>query len=72
MIEIWKDIKNYEGMYQISNYGRVRRDNRLLKLVDKGHNYLVVCFSVAKVQPIFHPAMDLRKNKKWKSVKKKY
>lgn len=23
MIEIWKDIPNYEGRYQISNYGRV-------------------------------------------------
>lgn len=22
--EIWKDIKNYEGLYQISNYGRVK------------------------------------------------
>ena len=21
--EIWKDIKGYEGLYQISNYGRV-------------------------------------------------
>lgn len=24
MKEIWKDIKNYEGMYQISNLGRVK------------------------------------------------
>ena len=23
--EIWKDIKGYEGLYQISNYGRVKR-----------------------------------------------
>ena len=22
--EIWKDIKNYEGLYKISNYGRVK------------------------------------------------
>jgi len=22
--EIWKDIKDYEGKYQISNYGRVK------------------------------------------------
>lgn len=22
--EIWKDIKNYEGLYQVSNFGRVR------------------------------------------------
>lgn len=25
MKEIWKDIKDYEGLYQISNYGRVKR-----------------------------------------------
>lgn len=24
MGEIWKDIKNYEGLYQVSNLGRVR------------------------------------------------
>ena len=23
-MEIWKDIKNYEGLYQVSNYGRVK------------------------------------------------
>ena len=25
MDEIWKDVKDYEGLYQISNYGRVKR-----------------------------------------------
>lgn len=24
MTEIWKDIKNYEGLYQVSNLGRIR------------------------------------------------
>lgn len=23
-MEIWKDIRGYEGLYQISNYGRVK------------------------------------------------
>lgn len=23
--EVWKDVKNYEGLYQVSNRGRVRR-----------------------------------------------
>ena len=27
MKEIWKDIKEYEGLYQISNYGRVKTLN---------------------------------------------
>lgn len=25
MIEEWKDIKGYEGLYQVSNFGRVKR-----------------------------------------------
>lgn len=32
MTEIWKDIKNYEGLYQVSNLGRVKslRRNKVL------------------------------------------
>lgn len=29
--EIWKDIKNYEGYYMISNYGRVKSLDRYVK-----------------------------------------
>lgn len=28
--EIWKDVKDYEGLYQVSNYGRVRSLNRFV------------------------------------------
>lgn len=31
MEEIWKDIKGYEGLYQISNFGRVRSLERKVK-----------------------------------------
>lgn len=27
-MEIWKDIREYEGLYQISNLGRVKSVNR--------------------------------------------
>ena len=30
-MEIWKDIKGYEGLYQISNYGRVKSLERIIK-----------------------------------------
>lgn len=30
-MEEWKDIKGYEGMYQVSNYGRVKSCSRLIK-----------------------------------------
>lgn len=31
MPEIWRDIKDYEGLYQISNLGRVRSLDRFIK-----------------------------------------
>jgi hypothetical protein len=50
--EIWKDIEGYEGLYQISNMGRVKacakwggcifQKEKLLKLHDNGKNYLYV------------------------------
>lgn len=31
MEEIWKDIRNYEGLYQVSNLGRVKTLDRYIK-----------------------------------------
>lgn len=31
MKEIWKDIKGYEGLYQVSNLGRVKSLKRYVK-----------------------------------------
>ena len=31
MSEIWKEIKNFEGFYEVSNYGNVRSVSRLVK-----------------------------------------
>ena len=42
MKEIWKDIIGYEGLYKISNYGRVKNKNKVLKLkVDKDWYYRI-------------------------------
>lgn len=27
--EVWKDVKNYEGIYQVSNFGRVKSFNKV-------------------------------------------
>lgn len=48
MQEIWKDIIEYEGLYQISNLGRVKSicykyKHRILKQNSNGSNYLQVC-----------------------------
>lgn len=51
MKEVWKDIEDYEGLYQVSNHGRIRslghdtwHTGRILKphLDGKG-NYYVIC-----------------------------
>ncbi len=49
MIEIWKDIEGYEGLYQISNYGNVKslgndktRKERILKPAKDKDGYLMV------------------------------
>lgn len=51
--EIWKPVKGYEGLYEVSNYGRVRSLDygrtgkiRVLKPGLDGHGYLKVCLSI--------------------------
>ena len=50
MDEIWKDIEGYEGLYQISNFGRVKslsrfnsRTERILKLSVRNKTYIKTC-----------------------------
>lgn len=60
MIEEWRDIKDYEGYYQVSNYGRIRSLDRtiiesngvkrfykgkIVKTVDAGKGYKNVILS---------------------------
>ena len=45
-MEIWKDIKGYEGLYIISNTGKVKelKRNKLLKpVLQKGYLYIHLC-----------------------------
>lgn len=44
MTEIWRDIKDYEGLYQVSNLGRVKnsRTGKLLKLYINNCGYCYV------------------------------
>ena len=45
MKEIWKDINGYEGLYQISNFGRVKALN---KKVWNGRTYLYFSEKIRK------------------------
>lgn len=42
--EIWEDIKEYEGLYQVSNFGRVKSKRKILKPRDcKGYYIVGLC-----------------------------
>lgn len=47
-MEIWKDIKDYEGLYQVSNLGRVKSKRKILKAINS--EYLKVGLSKNGVQ----------------------
>ena len=38
--EMWKDIKRYEGLYQVSNYGYVRSLNKTKEVVNHNKKYI--------------------------------
>lgn len=42
MIEEWRDIVGYEGLYEVSNLGRVRRNGKILKPSKVRHGYLQI------------------------------
>lgn len=42
MIESWVDIVGYEGLYEVSNLGRIRRNGKILKPSKVRHGYLQI------------------------------
>ncbi len=48
MNEIWKDIAGYEGLYQVSNLGRVKslKKEIIMKVNPDKNGYLTLCLSV--------------------------
>lgn len=45
-MEIWKDIKGYEGLYQVSNLGRVKSLSKRLHFIN--HNTGKSCYRITK------------------------
>lgn len=46
--EVWKDIKGFEGIYQVSNYGRIKsivKYNKLMKSALDKSGYLKICLT---------------------------
>ena len=63
MKEIWKDIEGYEGLYQVSNYGRVKSLNynhtkeeriRKLDISNKGYASILLSKNKAKKKYSVH------------------
>ena len=56
MVEIWKDIKGYEGLYQVSNLGRVKslRKNIIMKEALKEERYLSITLHKNKTRKSFY------------------
>lgn len=52
--EEWRPIKGFEGLYEVSNLGRIKSSKRILKqgINHRGYKYINIC----------------DKNKKWKQV----
>lgn len=54
MKEIWKDIKGYEGLYQVSNLGRIKKlPNKILNCTITVQGYKTVHLSKEKQSKIF-------------------
>ena len=41
-MEQWKEIKNYEGLYMVSNLGRIKRGNKILS-ANNNQRYIRIC-----------------------------
>lgn len=42
MIEEWRDVVGYEGLYEVSDWGRVRRNGKILRPAKIKNGYLLV------------------------------
>lgn len=49
MEEIWKDIKNYEGLYQVSNLGRVKSLDRY-RICSKNQSVCILKGQIRKLR----------------------
>lgn len=54
--EIWKQIPNYEGLYEVSSYGNIRNARKLLKFYEINSGYLALKLVKEKqrISPLVH------------------
>jgi hypothetical protein len=66
-MEVWKDIKDYEGFYQVSNLGRVRSIDRIVNSKSGSRRLLKGC--IIKQQKSNSEYLRVELNKKNKAKK---
>ena len=72
MEEIWKDIKGYEGKYQVSNLGRVKSLARMTSSNNGSTKYLKrekEKILKSRINSVGYPVVGLCKNNRTKTVK---
>lgn len=69
-MEIWKDIKNYEGIYQVSSLGRIRSLDRKVRTGIKHNEYKIAKGKILKLNQKRNGylTVDLSKENKVKTI----
>ena len=67
--EIWKDIKGYEGMYQISNYGRIKSLERVFLKFKRGRKEKMEVYLPEKIRSIGNNNKSYPKISLWRNGK---
>lgn len=70
MEEIWENIKGYEGLYQVSNLGRVKSIKRLIYDINKKQNVYIQKETILKygLNHKGYKMVKLQKNKQKKTI----
>jgi len=69
MLEVWKDVVNYEGLYQVSNLGRVKSCGKYVKHSKGGERLLKEKIRSLASDKNGYVVVDLYKNGKGKIYK---
>lgn len=67
--ETWKDVEGYEGLYQVSNFGRVKALYKELTVGNNGGTRIYPEAILALGNSVGYPKVELHKNSKGKSHK---
>ena len=67
-IEIWKEIKNYENLYEVSNYGKIKSINRIIKRGKNGNIPIKERILKSSINVSGYKTVALSKNNKKKII----